>query len=83
MDWLALIVVPALWAKAVYASPNVATRRHGSSAALACLASLLLFASLRFGHQVFPVIFSGACIITTAMFVALLWQGKQQKGGVR
>jgi hypothetical protein len=82
MDWLALLVIPALWAKAVFASPYLTTRRHGLSAVLACVASLLLFASLRSDRELFPPIFGGACIVTAAMFAALLWRPKP-KGGVR
>ena len=82
MDWLALIAIPALWANAVFASPYLTTRRHGLSATLACVASLFLFASLRSDHKVFPVIFGAACIITFAMFAALLGRSKP-KGGVR
>ena len=82
MDWLVLIVIPALWAKAVFASPYLATQRHGLSAALAGVASLFLFASLRSDQKTFPVIFGATCIITAAMFAALLWRPKP-KGGVR
>ena len=82
MDWLVLIVIPALWAKAVFASPYVTTQRHGLSAALACVASLLLFISLRSDHGTFPAIFGAACIVAAATFIALLWQPKPT-GGVR
>ena len=81
MDWIVLIVIPALWVKAVFASPYVTTQRHGLSAALACVASLLLFTSLRSEHETFPTVFSAACIVTAAMFTALLWPSKP-KGGV-
>ena len=82
MDWLALLAIPALWAKAVFASPYLTTRRHGLSFALACIASLALFAALRSGHAAFPMIFGAACIATAAMFAALLWRAKP-KDGVR
>ena len=81
MDWLVLLVIPALWSKAVFASPYLTTQRHGLSAALACVASLLLFTSLRSGHETFPAIFSAACIVTAAMIAALLWRSKP-RGGV-
>jgi len=82
MDWLMLIVIPTLWAQVVFASPPVTTQRHGLSAALACVASLLLFTSLRSDQTTFPVIFGAACVVTAAMFVALLWRPKPT-GGVR
>jgi hypothetical protein len=82
MDRLVLIVIPALWAKAVFASPYLTTQRHGLSAALACVASLFLFASLHSDKTAFPVIFGAACIITAAAFAALLLRPKP-KGGVR
>ena len=81
MDWLVLIIIPGLWAKAVFASPYVSTQRHGLSAALACVASLLLFTSMRSDNEAFPAIFGAACIVTAAMFAALLWRSKP-KGGV-
>ena len=80
MDWLVLIVIPALWATAVFAFPYVTTQRHGLSAALACVASLLLFTSLRSDHETFPAILGAACIVTAAMFVALLWRSKPTSG---
>jgi hypothetical protein len=80
MEWLALFVIPAVWAKAVFASPYLKTRRHGFSAALACVASLLLFVSLRSSRDVFPIGFGAACIVTAAMFATLLCRAKSEGG---
>jgi hypothetical protein len=73
MDWLAIVVLPAIWATAVYATPYVKTHRHSLSFALSLLAGLLAFASLRVGsEQLFVALFALACLTATAMFVAML-----------
>lgn len=74
MDWLALLVVPALWAQAVYASPFLKTGRHGLSLGLAVIAGLLMFGSLRMSNPASVALFIGGSIAIAAMIVSLLWK---------
>jgi hypothetical protein len=74
MDWLALLVVPAIWALAVFASPFVRVRRHSVSLPLSIIAGLLGFASLRVAsEQIFAALFVSAGLVTAAMFVVMFW----------
>jgi len=73
MEWWAFAILPLIWAKAVWLSPNVKTYRHRLSAAFSVLAGGLLFASLRLERSAFPILFGAAILAGIVMFVALLW----------
>jgi hypothetical protein len=70
---LAFVVPPAIWAKAVWASPFVKTHRRGLSGCLSFATGSLLGASVLGHNPWFPVLFGGALITMTATLIALLW----------
>jgi hypothetical protein len=70
----AFLAPPALWGKAVYASPFVKTYRHGVSGLLSLLAGALLVATIYGGdNSLYPYSLIGAGVLVLAMFVTLCW----------
>jgi len=70
MEWLAIVTPPAIWLKAVWASPFLTTYRDGLSLTLSVSAGLLAFAGLKWSFM--PLLIC-AGVVLAAMLVAMLW----------
>lgn len=70
---LALLTPPAIWAKAVWASPFLKTHRHRVSGVLSGFTGLLMCGSMNVDDATFPVLLWAAAVAMIAMFGALLW----------
>lgn len=76
MDWLALLIPPLIWAKAVWASPVLKTNRHGLSGGLSLIAGGLMFASLRVEDAAFPLLFGASAIASIMTLAVLFWPSR-------
>lgn len=70
---LAFLVPPALWGKAVWASPYIKTHRQGLSGLLSLVTGLLLVVAIQGYGPGARIWFAGAAISMAAMLAALLW----------
>jgi hypothetical protein len=69
VEWLAILAPPAIWLKAVWATPYLKVHRNGVSLALSILSGVLAFAALKLSDL---VLFIGLGAATGAMLFAML-----------
>jgi hypothetical protein len=79
MDWLALLIPPLIWAKAVWVLPGLKTNRHGLSGGLSLLAGGLMCASLRVEDAAFPLLFGASVIASMLTLVVLFWPSREAR----
>jgi hypothetical protein len=70
---VAFLGPPALWGKAVWASPYLKTRRRGLSGLLSIVTGLLSVVAIQGYDPGFRIWLTGAAISMAAMLTALLW----------